>query len=208
MKLPSHVLATLDRFVARFPIPHGLVDTPERVHEIEARVREWSNNAVEQVVFEHPDQGYGSKKSSPTNPQTKDGIAQHQNGRLYMWDMVTGAGTGRGKYVAPQSESLDISNQVFIAIEGRNHLGPVAEPVIPVDPTTPPVSSSYETDSRGAFGRIETALHSTPEYTEDRYTGLEARLERIEAAIAAFARQVKDILPQLKKLLKPATTKK
>lgn len=72
---------------------------------------------AEQMRFSFgPD--WGSKASSPTNPQTKDAIAKRVGVRLCVWDIVNGATRelqfGHGE---------DITGQHFIAVTPIDHVG-------------------------------------------------------------------------------------
>jgi hypothetical protein len=73
---------------------------------------------AEQICFELGD-SWGTKKSSPAAPQSKDSIAHmHPNG-IESWDWQNG-GT-REPMHPPQH--WDISDQVFIKVEPRDWLG-------------------------------------------------------------------------------------
>lgn len=91
--------------------------------------RTWARRAAEQLAFS-VSPAWGSKSSTPTNPQTKDGVARIVGGRLCVWDLVNGTTRelqfGHGE---------DITGQHFIPVTPTNHLVPVA----PDPPTVPPV---------------------------------------------------------------------
>jgi hypothetical protein len=175
MKLPGEVLETLSRYVEKCPVPHG-----EPGDVIEQSVREWTNAAVEQVVFEHPGQGWGSKRADGGRPQSKDAIAnnQMQGGRLLCWDLVSGAGTGNGSFVGQNSDEADITGQVFIAVIGVDHLGG-GQPPRP-DPQTPVPTSdmpgwfhAYRDDVYPAFARIEEAQKAQADSFSSRFDAIE-----------------------------------
>lgn len=102
--------------------------------------REGTRIMIEQVVFTHPNEGWGWKASSPNNPPSKDAIARMVNGRLYYMDLING---GSRELVDLNGEMHDITGQHFIAINGVNHLGSVPPPVTP-----PPANGThaYERD--------------------------------------------------------------
>lgn len=156
MKLPIAVRATLARFVERYPVPNGVPG-----EAIEDAVRQWTNRAVEQVVYENPGKGWGSKRADANRPQSKDGIANNQimGGKLLVWDLVTGAGTGSGSYVGENSDAIDITGQVYIGIAGVDHLfGAVPAPVTGGGEPSGSAFASFDQDVRAAIGRVEAAL--------------------------------------------------
>jgi hypothetical protein len=103
--------------------------------------REGTRIIVEQVVFSHPNQGWGWKASGPNSPPSKDAIARLVNGRLYYMDLINGA---TRELVDLNGEMGDITGQHFITVNGVNHLGSVPPPVI----TPPPADGThpYERD--------------------------------------------------------------
>lgn len=147
MKLPPAVLATRDRYVAMFP----LWDTPGDP-TAEDRARQWTLGLISQIVYEHPGQGYGSKRADPGRPLSKDAIAQQTETatsgaaratgkgkqapatRTYLqllgWDLLTGAGSGSPQLV-PDPDSMDITGQVFEPVAGADVIGGAAIPVAP-----------------------------------------------------------------------------
>lgn len=152
MVLPSDVQAVIRRFAERFPIPQG---QPGPAHE--DRVREWTLSAIGQVVHELPGQGWGSKRASDGRPLSKDAIARWQDGRMVVWDLLIGSGTGTPRLaVDPHGE--DVTGQVFVPVQAQNRLG--------VGP-----------------GPGEVITH--PEPTDTR--AVLDRLDRLEAAVRALA---------------------
>lgn len=125
MKLPADVLNTRDRFIQKFPWP---------LHN-EDEFREWFGRMLQQIVFEHPDEGYGWK--SADGPPSKDVMANNQVSprRLIGWDMFTGVGTGT-PIMVPSPDSMDITGQTFIPVAGWNYLGSIPNPS-PIPPTNP-----------------------------------------------------------------------
>jgi hypothetical protein len=134
MQLPDSVKAIRSRYVAKFPVPQGN-PSAEGTDIVEDRVRQWSIGLAEQVAFELPNQGWGTKRADPGRPISKDGLALREDddrgGRLLIFDMVTGAGTGNGRLVE-NPESEDITGQVFVPVTPTDHLG-----VAPVQPPKP-----------------------------------------------------------------------
>lgn len=146
MQLPGGVLATRDRYVAAFPL---WVMAPGEAAE--DRARTWTLGLIAQVAFEHPTALYGSKRAAKGNPLSKDSMAQPQgNGRLYAWDLLSGAGTGAPTIVA-HPESVDITGQIFEPVTGADVIGgaPSTTP-----PTTPPATSAppYHEEYAVQFG--------------------------------------------------------
>jgi len=134
MQLPAEVKAIRARYVAKFPVPQGAPG-----EAIEEQVRQWSIGLAEQVAYEIPGEGWGTKRADPNRPISKDGLARQDDedrgGRLWIYDMVTGAGTGAGRLVE-NPEAEDITGQVFVPVTPRNHLGDVVTtlpPIVPVD---------------------------------------------------------------------------
>jgi hypothetical protein len=63
---------------------------------------------------------WGTKKSLPTHPASKDVIAFRGIGSLYGWDWQNG--TTRRPQVQAGQEGMDISSQIFIQVSPINHL--------------------------------------------------------------------------------------
>ena len=131
--LPPEVKSIRSRYVAAFPVPQG-----DKGAAHEERCRQWSIRFAEQVAYEIPDQGYGVKRASPSRPISKDTLARWAPpGRLLMWDLLSGAGTGKPTLVTdPKSE--DVTGQTFVAVTPTNHLGSVVDPPPPPDDDLPP----------------------------------------------------------------------
>jgi hypothetical protein len=110
-KLPAAVLATRDRYVARFPMwtmPGGLA--------AENKARSWNIGLAKQIAYEHPGQNYGTKRAAKDRPVSKDAIAQQQGATLLCWDMLSGAGDG-SPTVNANPDSQDITGQEFEYVE-------------------------------------------------------------------------------------------
>jgi hypothetical protein len=140
--LPDNVSAIRDRWVARFEVPQG---SPGAA--VEEACRQWSRNFSQQVRFETNNPRWGMKNAGGGRPTSKDTIAfDLGDGRIRIWDLISGAGTGRGTLVAdPHSE--DITGQVFEPQPPVDHLGVGQPPVENPPPTTPPPSTPPPTGS-------------------------------------------------------------
>lgn len=152
MKLPAAVLATRDRYVAKFPLWIMPAGTPAEVLAAEERARQWDAGLASQVAWEHPGQGYGLKRADAGRPVTKDGLAQLSD-RLWVFDMLSGAGTGRPTLV-PNPDAQDITGQVFVPVVGRDVIGNGMPTPGPTPTPTPPPSSQipYNEDHSVQFG--------------------------------------------------------
>lgn len=124
MQLPDSVKQIRARFIAAFPVPLG---TPGE--EFEERARQWSIKFAEQVAFDVPNQGWGMKRADPNRPISKDTISRLADGRLLIWDLLTGTGTGSPRPV-DNPESEDITGQVFVQVTPTNHLKGFMGPVV------------------------------------------------------------------------------
>jgi hypothetical protein len=137
MKLPSAVLATRDRYVETFPLwtmPEGPA--------AEDRARRWTLGLVAQVVWEHGTT-YGSKRADPNRPISKDGLAQQSGATLFVWDMLSGAGTGSPS-LNENPDAQDITGQLFEHVDGRDVIGGAPDPApTPPPASVPPYDESY-----------------------------------------------------------------
>jgi hypothetical protein len=147
MKLPSAVLATRDRYVAAFP----LWNVP--VEQADDTARQWTLGLIAQFVWEHPNQGYGSKRADAGRPLSKDSVAQKVGAQILNWDMLSGTGTGHPTLVL-NPDSQDISDQIWEFVQGRDIIGghpvpPEPTPVPPQPGTCPP----YDDAQAVTFGK-------------------------------------------------------
>ena len=112
MGLPAGVIDTLDKFFRAKckKDDEGNVIPPTG----EDNVRELCIDADEQVAFEHPNQGWGTKRADKGRPVSKDAIAQKIGVTLFAYDMVSGAGTSNPTFVYKKATAMDITGQVFI----------------------------------------------------------------------------------------------
>lgn len=101
-------------------------------HEGDDMRRKWTRMVCEQLVYTFGvGSGWGHKASSPTNPPSKDGIAQQQgDGRLFGWDII------RGGSFELIKEGLfhDITGQHFIPVPPVDHLQGGTPPPSPQPP--------------------------------------------------------------------------
>lgn len=116
MQLPDAARQVRSRFIAAFPVPQGAPG-----EEFEERARQWTIKFAEQVAFDLPNQGWGMKRADPNRPISKDTIARLEGGRLLIWDLLTGTGTGAPRPVE-NPESEDITGQFFVEVTPTNHL--------------------------------------------------------------------------------------
>lgn len=128
MQLPDAVKQVRSRFMAAFPVPQG---TPGE--EFEERARQWTIKFAQQVAFDMPNQGWGMKRADPNRPISKDTIARLDAGRLLIWDLLTGTGTGMPRPV-DDPESQDITGQLFVEVVATNHL----KGIVPTQGVVPP----------------------------------------------------------------------
>ena len=140
--LSSDVKAIRSRYVAAFPVPQG-----DKGAAHEERCRQWSIRFAEQVSYEIPNQGYGVKRASSSRPISKDTLARWTPpGRLLIWDLLSGAGTGKPTLVT-DPKSQDVTGQTFVAVVPTNHLGsadPNPEPIPTPEPIPLPVDPSFD----------------------------------------------------------------
>ena len=142
MKLPSAVLATRDRYVAAFP----LWSVPES--QADDTARKWTLGLIAQINFEHPNQGYGSKRADAGRPLSKDSLAQQVGATLNNWDLLSGTGTGHPTLVQnPDSE--DITGQIWEFVAGRDVIGNAPAPPNPSPQppaSVPPYNEAYSVE--------------------------------------------------------------
>lgn len=160
MKLPDDIKSLRDAFVARFPVPQG---EPGEAHE--ENVRQWSIRFAEQVAFQRPGMGWGMKRADPNRPISKDTLARSMDGKLFIWDMLLGTGTGAPR-INPDPEAEEVTGQVFVPVAQVNHLGvPAAPPAtptplptdqVPVDPRVVEVLAALLATQEALVARVGT----------------------------------------------------
>lgn len=149
--LPDKVIRTLDFFFAAKCKKDKDGNTVPPIGE--DNIRELCIDADEQVAFEHRNEGWGTKRADSGRPVSKDTISQKTDGRLLIWDMISGSGTNNPTFVYKKATSQDVTGQVFIGPGDRldegvftpqNHLGgtiPIPEPEPPTLDCKPVVPS-------------------------------------------------------------------
>lgn len=159
MQLPEAVKQIRSRFIGAFPIPQGMPG-----EEFEERARQWTIKFAEQVAFDVPHQGWGMKRADPNRPISKDTISKLEGGRLLIWDLLTGTGTGTPRPV-DNPESEDITGQLFVEVTPTNHLKGVAPPATTLtsDSRTvapPPMAESDAAQMVAHLAAIRTTLEA------------------------------------------------
>lgn len=139
--LPAKVQATLTKFYdAKCPKDDdGDVILPQG----EEPIRSLVIKAAEQVAWEHPNEGWGTKRADPGRPVSSDTVSQKTGNKLVTWDYITDAGGPNGELKIETCQGEDITGQVYIGPGGdlgggkkftpQNHLddvipGPDPEP--------------------------------------------------------------------------------
>lgn len=97
--------------------------------QTEDGARDWTEMAIEQLAFQFSQGGWCWKKSSSTNPPSKDCIARQFEGRFEGWDVLSAAGNTGPKVLATYPPGYhDLAGQVPLVVQGENHLGDEPEP--------------------------------------------------------------------------------
>lgn len=114
-EIPPAVWVTIRRFVAAYPFPMG--DGSETYI---ATLRHWTRQLTEQLRYSHGPE-WGHKATSPNAPPSKESIARKIGPDLHVWDMLTGAATGRPT-LAGHPSHYHVNDQHFIEVQPINHL--------------------------------------------------------------------------------------
>jgi len=133
--LPAFAVASVDRYVARFPVPQMAGPGPSD-EAFENVCRAWSKALAEQLQFDSLDPRWGVKNAGGGRPQSKDAIA-YNGPRLMGYDMLLGVGTGHPS-LNRGVVGEDITGQSFMPVRAVNHLA--VGPSVPID-TPPPAGS-------------------------------------------------------------------
>lgn len=173
MSLPEAIKQLLFQFDARFPVPTG---TPGDEHE--ERVRQWTLRFCQQVAYSFPNQGYGSKRSAPGFPLSKDSLAkQSADYGLESWDLLLGVGTGAPQ-LSRDPQYHHIPQQLFVPVVAVNHLGVPAPGPQPEPPAPVPVPVTCE--AKTAAAEVLDALHEMRLENAERWDALLSILARLE----------------------------
>lgn len=126
----------------QFPVPQQGAGEP--LATFQQRARDWCRMFAEQIKFEFPNDGYGVKSSSPSNPQSKDTVARLVGGHLFIWDIFIAVDTGHPT-LNLNALSQDITGQNFIPVTAHNWLS------APAPPGPPPAGApdKLSADDRG-----------------------------------------------------------
>lgn len=167
-RLDDGVKDTLRRYVAKFPPPTKFQGEEEDPWN--ERARQWTLRGIGQVVFEHPGQGYCSKRGDPGRPISKDSMARERPGRLTSWDLLSGTGTGHPTFI-PDPEGLEIGpgtpeggakGQTPVPVVGKDVLGPATIPTpVPKPPTPVPPPFNFELDAYFTAGAMIRSIYLT-----------------------------------------------
>ncbi len=145
MKLPAAILNTRDRYVAAFPLWNV---PPEQADDT---ARQWTLGLIAQINFEHPNQGYGSKRADAGRPLSKDSLAQLIGAVLWNFDLLTGTGTGHPSLVL-NPDAIDISGQIWEFVQGRDVIGHAPPPTPTPVPPQPGTCPAYDEAKAVQFG--------------------------------------------------------
>lgn len=145
--LTAAIVATIERFAVREPVPQ----TPGGGEEHEDRCRAWVERCSQQLRASFPSRMFGCKRASEGRPPSKDALAELVDGRVYIWDLLLGAGTGAPKLIASSlvdEEGIHAVDQVFIPVDPIDHLGEAApdEDSAPADRPVDPPPARPDTD--------------------------------------------------------------
>jgi hypothetical protein len=159
MKLPDAVKAIRSRYVAKFAVPQ----TPGGGDAHEERCRQWSIRFAEQVAFDQPGQGWGVKKAA--GPISKDTIARQLDGKLIVWDLLVGTGTGT-PVLNTDPDGEEVQGQTFVSVTPTNHVdgGAPLQPEIPPETPSPALAAriaaleAQTTALRGEIGRLTESV--------------------------------------------------
>lgn len=145
MNLPVEIRALYRRWLTAFPIPHGSAGP-----DIEDACRQWATRFAEQVAFTTDDLTWGTKRAGAGRPLSKDTLARMVVGHLFIWDLISGAGTGNGQAVNPDTvQSADITGQLFEPVTPQDHLHTTPDP----DPMPDPFGTAL-----AALQRMDAAI--------------------------------------------------
>jgi hypothetical protein len=177
MRLAPDQQALVERFAARFPLP--AYDPVVPAEQLEQRCREWTGRLAQQVRFAYGPP-WGHKRAAPGRPLSADTIAYRDGATFLGWDLIISVGTPDQR-LNVQAESIDLTGQVFVAVNPIDHLGTTPAP----EPSPPePACRFVATDLTAVrtavdaltarIGALEGAVQAIPKPTPvtfPRYTG-------------------------------------
>jgi hypothetical protein len=141
----------------------------------------WVARLASTFKAKFPQEGWGTKRASPTRPLSNESIARPAGGRLWSYDLIIGAGAP-GQHLEARAHPEDISDQVFVEVDAFDHLGsgqpgpgPGKDPPI----TPPPVSG---TD----LGPVLTEIRAIQQLHQQNLTALLALAQSLSALQAAI----------------------
>lgn len=139
--------------------------------------RELTKTMIEQIVFEFPHDGWGWKRADPGRPLSKDSIAKREGTKIWAWDWQNG-GTREPQVKAGDPPAHDISDQVFVEVSGKNHLGQAPLP----QPPAPPVNT---TPLEHRIEELETIFSSSVTELQTAITQLQVQVDALKEETAA-----------------------
>jgi hypothetical protein len=130
----------LERFAASFPPPMA---------DDECRV--WTVALAEQFRFDFPKDRWGTKRASPSRPQSTDCICTQLP--FVGYDVIISQGRP-DQHLAVNPEPLDLTGQVYISVTAKDHLGPAPKP----EPTVPPKPAPAYPDEQTFWTNFESRV--------------------------------------------------
>lgn len=125
------------RYVARFPVPSKNDGEGQDAWEDRVR-RQWTIPFIQQMMASFPGDGFCVKSADAGRPESKDAMGRERGGRLYVYDLLEGTGTGRPRLVDDPAPE-DITGQFVHREYGPvDRLGGGTVPAPDPDPGQPP----------------------------------------------------------------------
>lgn len=195
MQLTGREQALVLAFAERFPVPQRRDD--ESQDAFEERVRSsWTRKLAEQMAFSaSPD--FGMKRRPNGGPISKDGLARNFPGEIStrwpgrphfeLWDILSGSGTGRPT-LNETDDSEDVSDQEFVPVTPRDHLGaggglPMPTPGPGPQLPPPPPSSVDLAPVLVTLDQLRVQVAHLAETLTQAYMKIDAMEDRIETIL-------------------------